>query len=255
MSSGAPSSSGPEYYVRNLNDTEARGPFSVEQLASLAEAGQLTAETYFYDTTAEKWIPIGSDAELKGKIWPEKKKLGFKEKEFKPVNQADANAPAITVQQFLDAAEGKTDDTRGKKDRSLEMMRAAIWGARGSAVILIISALALMLPGIDAIVALDWMKMLERPLMLLGVVDLALGVLLLLGVISIYPFVRFRAVFGLGLLGFILWHQGDHTALGALVAGSVGLYFATIFVSYLPLAVALLAGIGGMAALASLSLF
>lgn len=255
MSGGASPSSGPEYYVRSLNDTEARGPFTVEQLASLAEAGQLTAETYYYDAPTEQWLAIGSSAELKARIWPEKKKLGFKEKDFKPVNKEDPNAPAITVQQFLDAAEGKTDDTKGKKDKSLEMMKAAMWGTRGAAAILLLSAVVLILPGIEAIMAFDVPKMLAKPLILLGIVDLVLGVLLLLGLISLYPFVRFRAVFGLGFLGFILWTQGDTTAIAALAAGSAGLYFATIFVSYLPLAVALLAGLGGMGALASMSLF
>ena len=255
MSSGASSPSGPEYYVRGLNDTEARGPFNPDQLASLAEAGQVTPETYYYDVTTEQWLTLASNAELKAKIWPEKKKLGFKEKDFKPVNKDDPNAPAITVQQFLDAAEGKTDETKGKKDKSLEMMKAAMWGTRGAAVIMLLSAVALMLPSIDAIIALDVGKMMEKPLMLLGVVDLVIGVLLLLGVISLYPFVRFRAVFGLGFLGFILWTQGNPTAVVALAAGSAGLYFSTIFVSYIPLAVALLAGIGGMAALAGMSLF
>lgn len=255
MSGGAPTSSGPEYYVRGINDAEARGPFNTDQLASLAEAGQLTADTYYYDDATEQWLTLESNPELKAKIWPEKKKLGFKEKDFKPVNKDDPNAPAITVQQFLDAAEGKTDDTKGKKDKSLEMMKAAMWGTRGAAIILLISAVALMLPGIEAIMSFDVAKMLEKPLMILGVVDLVLGVLLLLGLITLYPFVRFRAVFGLGFLGFILWTQGNPTAIVALAAGSAGLYFSTIFVSYIPLAVALLAGIGGMAALAGMSLF
>lgn len=256
MSSGASTPTGPEFYVRSINDAEARGPFSIEQLASLAEAGQLTPDTYYYDATTEQWLALESNAELKAQIWPEKKRLGFKEKEFKAVNQETSDsAPPITVQQFLDAAEGRTDDTKGKKDKSLEMMKAAIWGTRGAAAILIISAVALMLPGIDALVALDLNKLMEKPLILLGVVDLVLGVLLMLGLISLYPFVRFRAVFGLGFLGFILWSQGDTTAITALAAGSAGLYFSTIFVNYLPLAVALLAGLGGMAALAGMSLF
>lgn len=255
MSSGASSSSGPDYYIRSINDTEARGPFNLDQLASLAEAGQVTPETYFYDAPSEQWLALGANAELKARLWPEKKKLGFKEKEFKPVNQSSENAPAITVQQFLDAAEGKTDDTKGKKDRSLEMMKAAMWGTRGAAAIMLISALSLLLPGIDAVVALDVGKMLAKPLIFLGAVDLVIGLLLLLGVISLYPFVRFRAVFGLGFLGFIFWTQGSSAALLPLAAGSAGLYFSTIFVSYLPLAVALVAGLGGMIALASMSLF
>ncbi|MBA3848868.1 MAG: hypothetical protein C0502_02585 [Opitutus sp.] len=255
MSSGAPTSSGPEYYVRGINDAEARGPFGLDQLASLAEAGQVTTDTYYYEAESEQWLTLGSNPELKARIWPEKKKLGFKEKDFKPVNQEDPNAPAITVQQFLDAAEGKTDDTKGKKDKSLEMMKAAIWGTRGAAVIMLLSAVALILPSVDSLMALDVARILEKPLIILGVADLVVGVLLMLGVISLYPFVRFRAVFGLGFLGFILWAQGNPTPIVALAAGSAGLYFATIFVSYLPLAVTLLAGIGGMAALAGMSLF
>jgi hypothetical protein len=255
MSSSATPNSGPEFYVRGINDAEARGPFSLEQLGSLAEAGQLTPDTYYYDAGTEQWLTLDSNTEMKAAIWPEKRKLGFKQAEFKAVNQDMGSAPPITVQQFLDAAEGRTDDTKGKKDKSLDMMRAAMWGTRGAAVMLLISAVALSLPSIDSIIAMDFAKMLERPLIILGVVDLVLGILLMLGVISLYPFVRFRAVFGLGFLGFILWSQGNNTAVVALGAGSAGLYFATIFLSYLPLGVALLAGIGGMAALASMSLF
>lgn len=244
----------PDYYVRGINDAEARGPFTADQLASLAEAGQITADTYYYDANSEQWLTIGSNAELKAAIWPEKKKLGFKEKEFKAVNKDDG-APAITVQQFLDAAEGKTDDTKGKKDKSLDMMKAAMWGTKGAAIILFISAVALLLPGLEALTAMDFAKLLDKPLVFLGALDLFIGLLLLLGVISLYPFVRFRAVFGLGFLGFILWTQGNPTAIVALAAGSAGLYFSTIFLSYVPLGVALLAGIGGMAALAGMNLF
>ncbi|MBI5422862.1 MAG: hypothetical protein HZA32_02160 [Opitutae bacterium] len=255
MSSGASPSSGPDYYVRGINDAEARGPFTVEQLASLAEAGQVTVDTYYYDPATEQWLTFGSNESLKSAIWPEKKKLGFKEKEFKAVNKADEKSPAITVQQFLDAAEGKTDDTKGKKDKSLDMMKAAMWGTKGAAIIMFVSAVALMLPGLEALTAMDFGKLLDKPLVFLGALDLVLGLLLLLGVISLYPFVRFRAVFGFGFLGFILWTQGEPVAIAALAAGSAGLYFSTIFLSYIPLGVALLAGIGGMAALAGMNLF
>lgn len=255
MSSGASPSSGPDFYVRGLNDAEARGPFTVEQLTSLAEAGQVTAETYYYDVATEQWLALGGNADLKAKIWPEKQKLGFKEKEFKAVNRSDDSSAPITVQQFLDAAEGKTDDTKGKKDKSLDMMKAAMWGTKGAAAILFLSAIVLILPGIDALTAMDVAKLLDKPLVFLGAADLLLGLLLLLGVISLYPVVRFRAVFGLGFLGFLLWTQGNPVAIAALAAGSAGLYFSTIFLNYVPLGVALLLGIGGMGALASMNLF
>lgn len=258
MSGGSSQPSGPEYYVRGLNDTEARGPFSLEQLRSLTESTDpsknITPETYFYDAATEQWLQIGTHAELRAVLWPEKKKMGFKQKEFKAVNEEKTDsAPAITVQEFLAAAEGKTDETKGKKDKSDQMMQAAQWGTRSAAVISLLSAVALILPSIDPLLAMDFAKLADKPFVYLGLVDAVIGLLLFLGVITIYPFVRFRAVFGLGFLGFLFMTQGQLTPMIAVAAGSTGLYFCTIFLSYIPLAVAALVGLGGMAMLATLA--
>ncbi|AOS46455.1 hypothetical protein Verru16b_03561 [Lacunisphaera limnophila] len=254
MSGGSPQNTGPEYYVRGINDTDARGPFSLEQLVSLVEAGQVTAETYYYDATSEQWLLISSNEAMKAALWPEKKRLGFKSMEFKAVNEEKTDsAPPITVQQFLDAAEGKTEETKGKKDKGDIMMLAAQWGTRSAALISIASAIALVLPGIDGLTAMDPVKIMQTPGVVLGLVDLVIGVLLLLGVIQIYPFVRFRAVFGLGFLGFLFLTQGQLTPTIAVAAGAIGLYFSTIFLSYIPLAVAALLGLGGMAMLATMA--
>lgn len=243
-----------EIYVRGVNDTEARGPFTVEQLVSLVEAGQVTTETYFYDAASEQWLLLTANPEMKAALWPEKKKMGFKHHEFKAVNQEKTDsAPPITVQQFLDAAEGKTEDTKGKKDKGETMMIAAQWGTRSAALICIASAVALVLPGIEGVTSMDFGKIMQTPGVLLGLVDVVIGVLLFLGVIQIYPFVRFRAVFGLGFLGFVFMTQGQLTPMIAVAAGSAGLYFCTIFLSYVPLAVAALLGLGGMAMLASMA--
>jgi hypothetical protein len=47
--------------------------------------------------------------------------------------------------------------------------------------------------------------------------------------------------------------QGQLTPMIAVAAGSVGLYFSTIFLSYVPLGVAALLGLGGMAMLATMA--
>ncbi len=243
-----------EIYIRGVKDTEARGPFTMEQLTSLVEAAQVTAETYYYDATTEQWLLISSNAEMNSILWPEKKRMGFKHKEFKAVNEEKSDsAPPITVQDFLNAAEGKTDETKGKKDKNVIMMSAALWGTRSAAIISFASAAALILPGIDALTAMDFNKLILFPGVVIGAIDGFIGLLLLLGVISIYPFVRFRAVFGLGFLGFLFMTQGQLTPMIAVAAGSVGLYFCTIFLSYIPLAVSALLGLGGMAMLATMS--
>jgi len=133
------------------------------------------------------------------------------------------------------------------------MMHAAAWGTRSAAIISLLSAVALILPSIDLLIALDFAKLADKPFVYLGVLDAVIGLLLLLGVIALYPFVRFRAVFGLGFLGFLFMTQGQLTPMIAVAAGSTGLYFCTIFLSYIPLAVAALVGLGGMAMLATLS--
>jgi len=226
----------------------------MEQLVSLVEAGQVTAETYFYDSLTEQWLLVSSSPEMKAMLWPEKKKMGFRQKEFKIVNDdKSSSSPPITVHEFLAQAEGKTEETKGKKDKSVMMMHAAIWGTRSAAVISLLSAAALILPSIDAVIAMDLAKIVQKPFIFLGVLDAFIGLMLLLGVTTLYPFVRFRAVFGLGFLGFIFMTQGQVTPMIAAAAGSAGLYFCTIFLSYIPLAVAALVGLGGMAMLASLS--
>jgi hypothetical protein len=103
------------------------------------------------------------------------------------------------------------------------------------------------------VIALDFAKLADKPFVYLGIADAFIGILLLLGVITIYPFVRFRAVFGLGFLGFLFMTQGQPTPMIAVAAGSAGLYFCTIFLSYIPLAVAALLGLGGMAMLATVA--
>jgi len=55
----------------------------VPQVTDLAETGQITPETLFYDATTEQWVAIGANAELKALIFPEKKKLSLKAKEIK----------------------------------------------------------------------------------------------------------------------------------------------------------------------------
>ena len=239
-----------ELYIRNETETEARGPFSVQQVADLAEAGQVTAETLVYDATTEQWIAINAKPELMALVFPEKKKLALKQKEIKTLNKPDENAKAITVNDMLAAAEGRTDDTKGKSDPAIAMARAAKIGMIAAIITLVLAAAGEILPGTDALLSMAPDKLLQKPLVLLGAVDLILAILLGLGMSSLYPFVRFRAAFGLGLMGFMFFAQGMDMPLLQAVAGSVGLYLCTIAVSLIPAIVAAALGIGGMGTLA-----
>lgn len=239
-----------EIYIRNATETEARGPFTAQQIADLAEAGQITGETLVYDAATEQWVALNTNAELMGVAFPEKKKLVLKAKEIKTLNKPDENAKAITVNDMLAAAEGRTDDTKGKADPEIDMMKAAKIGMYGALVTLVASAAAEILPSTEALTALDAAKILAHPFVILGAFDVFLAVMLGLGAVSLYPVVRFRAALGLGVMGFTFYAQGLSVPLLELTAGMAGLYLCTVMVSVVPAVVAAAAGVGGMGALA-----
>ncbi len=115
-----------EFYIRSASETEARGPFNLEQVISLAEAGQVTLETLYYDAAHEQWVAIGENAEVKAQVFPEKKKFTLnKDLKIASLNkEKDSDAP-ISVNDMLAAAEGKTADTKDKADPAIAMARSA----------------------------------------------------------------------------------------------------------------------------------
>lgn len=235
-----------ELYIRNATETEARGPFNTQQVADLAEAGQVTADTLVYDATTEQWVSLSSNPELMAAVFPEKKKLGLKQKEIKTLNRPEEGVKPITVNDMLDAAEGRTDDTRGRANPERAMMRAAKIGMLGAMISLALAAAGEILPGTDALMSMEADKLLAHPLVILGVIDVVLGVLLALGVTAIYPIIRFRAALGLGLYGFVFYAQGMSMPLIGAAAGSAGLYLCTVSVFLLPALLSALAAVSGM---------
>lgn len=239
-----------EIYIRNASETEARGPYNHEQLVSLAETGGVTPETLIYDATTEQWVALSTNADLMAVAFPEKKKLSLKAKEIKTLNKPDEHAKAITVDDMLAAAEGRTSDTADKKDPEIAMARAAKIGMWAAIASLVLAAAGEILPGTDALMSMDSAKIIAQPLVVLGAIDIVLAVLLGLGMSSLYPLIRFRAMAGLGLIGFTCYAQGQPLPLIEVAVGSAGLYLCTVFVSLFPVLVGAAAGVVGMGALA-----
>jgi len=240
-----------EFYIRGPADTDARGPFTAEQLVTLGETGGIDTETLFYDATTEQWAPIATSDKVKNLVFPEKKRLVVKPKQHVTMlNVQQEEHRPITVQEMLAAAEGRTDETKDRRYNIEMQVRSARVGLLAATLIFLFSATAMILPSIDVVMNLDFAGMVDHPLVFLGLLDLVCAVLLGLGMASIYPFVRFRAVFGLGFLGLIYWLQDQPFLALLIVGGSVGLYFCTVVLSYLPVLLSALlglAGIGGFA--------
>ena len=235
-----------ELYIRNASETEARGPFTVQQIADLAEAGQVTPETLVYDAESEQWVAIGNKPDVKAAIFPEKKKLALKGKEFSALNRPQEDAKEITVGDMLAAAEGRTEDTKGKQDPEIAMARAARIGMLAAIATCVVAAIGEIVPAGDLLTHFAPERLLQYPLAVFGAIDVALAALLALGMVTLYPLVRFRAALGLGVAGFIFYAQGEPIALAGVALGCIGLYVCTLAVRLVPALLATLAGIGGM---------
>ena len=236
-----------EFYIRTASETEAHGPFTQEQLVSLAEAGKVDPQTLYYEANTEQWVSIGSNHELKQLIFPEKKRLTIKGKEKIPtLNEGPDPPPPLVVTDMLAAAEGRTSETSGKRDNIVLLQRATKIARFSIIALLIISAVSLLLPSVDLIASFNLPKLALVPFVYIGAFDVLLTISLLLGVVTIYPVIRFRSMLALGFLGLIFWSQGQIVPLFAVMAGSLGIYLTTIFVSYVGLGLSVGLGLAGM---------
>ncbi|HNX05230.1 MAG TPA: DUF4339 domain-containing protein, partial [Opitutales bacterium] len=82
-----------EYFVRKPDSDNARGPFSIDKLLSLVEAGQIDRQTLVYEAESESWKPIGDNASLAAAIFPEKRKLTLRRRATEAA-PADEKAPS-----------------------------------------------------------------------------------------------------------------------------------------------------------------
>jgi hypothetical protein len=236
-----------EFYIRSATETEARGPFNLEQVSSLAEAGQVTLETLYYEPTTENWVAIGANEEVKAAVFPEKKKLTVKkDHKVAKLNKEDDSSAPISVNDMLAAAEGRTAETRDKADPAIAQAIAAKIGMWSAIVTLLLAAAAEVMPSLNVLLDFKAEALLTEPLVILGVLDVVLALFLVLGMASIYPFLRFRAAFGLGFIGLTAWVHGTTSHLAFVAFGSAGLYLCTVFVQYVPVGISAALGLLGM---------
>ncbi|MBC8010067.1 MAG: hypothetical protein H7067_08220, partial [Burkholderiales bacterium] len=227
--------------------------FTLEQLSSLAENGQADADTFYYDAATEAWTAINANPVLMETLFPAKKSLRVKAKTVSQVsnlNTMTSNDRAITVNDMLLAAEGRTEDTRGQADPAIAQGRAAAAGLYTALGILVITAAAYILPDINLLVSLDWAGLLLSPLPLLGLLNLVLALCLGLGAAGAYPTVRFAAMLGFGFVGTVLYLQDQPIPLACSAAAAIGLYFCTVLINLPGVVVVGLVGLVGACGLA-----
>jgi len=251
-----------EYFIRGPEEETANGPYNIDALLTLAEAGRITPEHYYFDPRMESWATIRSNQPLFGQVFPEKKQLTLRKKtaeEIKSLNVDQSAQGAIRVEDMLAAAEGHTKETHHVRQRRLWRERAANLSVPILGILLLASALSVLYPSwsiIDGILNETegaYQTLFQKPVVFLGLLDLLLGIFLLLNATEVFPLIRFRALLGAGFFCVIYaagWINGDPhglwMALSSLLFG-LGLYACTLTLYFPLMVVAASAGAAGIA--------
>lgn len=238
-----------EYYIRNPDSDESRGPFTIEQLTSLAETGNITLESLIYDPESESWQLLEQHEKLRPQIFPERKRLTFKPKaQFQSLSSQEHELAPVTIDDLLAAAEGATEDTRHKKKSSIWRERAAVAAMYVSGLCFLLTAVGLLYLERETLLKFDVMGMATRPLILFGLIDLGIAIILFLQTTAVYPFIRFRTMVGAGFFLFFFWAAGYPLVGVAGAAAALGIYGLTLFLKKAPFLVsAALALLGALA--------
>lgn len=254
-----------EFYIRAPDEETARGPYDHDQLSTLAEAGKINPDFFYFDEKMESWVRIKANEALHARIYPQKKRLVLRRKaededEEEGLATEDGDA-SVEVEKLLAAAEGKTEETRHIRVAAAWRERTAALVTPVLALILLVSAVSVLYPGWNILQPIleeeegAWLGLFRQPVLFLGLLDLLLAVLLFLNATEIFPLIRFRVMIGAGFFGFLYAAQfanGDPRGLwmslaSLLFAGGVLTCTLTLrFGYFLAAAIVGATGVGGL---------
>lgn len=249
----------PEYYIRTPEHDESRGPFDASKLRTLAEAGQVSENTLFYDEAKEEWLPIALNEDLKNELFPEKQSLKLRPGMNKEEGEKQTHKhPEIKIEDMLKAAEGDTEENRHLKKSQKSFEQAVALASNALGIMLILSSIAFLFPHHSVIQEAasegEFTGLLTQPFLLVGIFDLVMGILLLLAVTEVYPVIRGRSMLGVGFGLYLGWALGDTMLILAFSLGGAGIFLATLAQRLSTMLLAIAMGVSGNGALAYLAI-
>ncbi len=252
----------PEVYIRTPDRDESRGPFNESKLASLAEAGQITENTLYYDEDKEEWLPIGLNPELRSIAFPDRQKLSLKLAEAGRKKDDEASEKGsrdeISVEKMLADAGGTTMETKHRQQANRSASRAASMSVPANGLMMLLSAVFLLVPHLEvARLAVEdgaYTRVLHYPFLVVALFDLLMGVLVFLTVTEVYPLLRVRAMLTAGFGIYVAWALNDPTLITTFAGAGLGLFIATITRRFFVMVLASALGLAGHGLLAYLSI-
>lgn len=226
-----------DYYIRTPENDHSRGPFDVDKLQSLTEAGQVTEDTLYYDEEQEEWKPIALNETLKDTLFPKHKRLSLaaeKSDDGKAPaeDQSEEDDAQVDVQELLAAADGETEDTHHLRKGRESMEKASAAAPLGLALSMALSGIFLLFPHFGVLQKAfgdgAFTDLIGFPFFLVALLDFALALALALAVTEVYPYVRGRAMIGLGFGVYMGWVLQSPDLMLAFFLAGAGPFCATL---------------------------
>ena len=247
-----------DYYIRTPEQDESRGPFDATKLRTLAEAGQVTENTLYYDEEKEEWTPIALNEELRAEIFPKSESLKLKIGIGSDEEEELDGHSGINVEDMLKAADSDTKETQHLRKSQKSFEKAVGMAPTSLGLMMLLSAVSFIFPHLDVIQGAineeSYTSLLNYPFFLVGAFDLLMAILLFLSVTEIFPLIRGRSMLGLGFGVYLGWALGDPMIMLAFGLGGAGAFIATLSKRVSLMLLAVIAGIGGHAFLAYMAI-
>ncbi len=250
-----------EYYIRQPDSEEARGPYDLGRISDLIEAGKADVTTLYYDEDREDWLPLVDNGDFREILFPEKRRLGLRAREVQDrVNQDDDDEEEkVTVNDMLRHAAGRSEETGMTGEDEGRRASVASLGTLILALSMLISAIYLLYPNSAFVQALieegNYVGLALSPVVLVGLLDLFLALCCLLSATEIYGLLRFRVMVGLGYYGYIFWSWQDPAALVASVVAGISMFVLSLTTSVTSGILSMIGSLGGLGVLVYLAFF
>lgn len=248
----------PEYYIRAPYAEEARGPYDPDRIADLFSAGKADDDTLYFDEEREEWLPIMDNPEIRAALYPETKQLALRPKEVTDSINRDEGTESVSVDEMLAAAEGSTSETSHLKRKERHARQASGVSLPGLALAFFLLCVSDFGPHLslisESISEGTYLRLLLEPRLIFGVFDIFLVICCILAASEAFPLIRLRAAFGLGFFGFLIVQTGELPEFAAIVASSIGIFWATLTLNFYCMIIALALAVGGSAAFAFFSI-
>lgn len=233
-----------DYLVKIKENTDPIGPLSRQDLINMVEQNELFVTSYYFDKNISAWVKFENNEALRSFLFPSNNPLKIRKDETILVDSVEKNNTPST-QEILQSLNGYNHN-----EENIPTVERINYQLNLITVLLALNGLFFIYADITdfftAIIGADFYKLLTTPHFMVAIIDFTMAIGILAGHSELLPFIRFRAMLGLGYLAYSYWAFSLYPSLLAASIACCALFLITITMNKTTIALCTLGGLGGM---------